>query len=102
MGADLLSELLAKKGGERVMKWMAHFETALGDKPFFTGEKITYVDYVILGPFQVIALKQAAGVADVEGVTLTPQVKAWYEKIIEDPAAKAVIAKAPILPAQYV
>merc|ERR1711862_252561 len=50
---DLISDGVGKKGSARVMQWVTHFEAALGDVPFFMGEKLTYVDYTILGAFEL-------------------------------------------------
>merc|ERR1719410_465578 len=90
-----MADILGKKGDARVMKWMNLFEALLGDKPYMTGDKATWVDYCVMQPFEVLAQKQAKGVEDVKGIELTPKVKAWYEKMGEDAAVKKVRAMAP-------
>mmetsp|Transcript_28487 Transcript_28487/g.45801 ORF Transcript_28487/g.45801 Transcript_28487/m.45801 type:complete len:193 (-) Transcript_28487:170-748(-) len=97
--ADMFSEIMGKKGAERIMKWMNHFESALGDKPFMMGEKATYVDYTAMGMFQIFPGK--AGKEDFKGIEMTPKIKAWYEKMCADPAVSKVIGMAAFLPDSF-
>jgi glutathione S-transferase len=99
--ADMLSDLTGKKGCDRVMKWVNHFEAALGDKPYMMGDKPTYVDYTALGAFAIIPLKQEKGVEDIKGVDMTMKLKAWYEIMVADPAVKKVMDMAPFLPDSF-
>merc|ERR1712232_1280384 len=69
---DLLSDGSGKKGGERVMKWVNHFEAALGDQTYFMGDKVTYVDYVAMGAFAIFPEKAKRGCEDFKGVEMTP------------------------------
>lgn len=94
--ADFLADASGKKGPERCMKWMNHFETVLGDKPYMMGDAVTYVDYTAMGCFNIIKL---FGTAEcLKGVEMTPKVKAWFEKMSEDAAVKKILALAPFLP----
>jgi len=99
---DMMSDCLGKKGCERVMKWVNHFEVALGDKPYMMGDKVTYVDYTAMGVFALFPLKDAKVAEDFKGVEMTPKVKAWYEKMSADEAVKKVLAISAFLPDQYV
>lgn len=99
---DMLTDVMAKKGAERVMKWMNHFDALLGDKPYFMGDTVTYVDYTVLGIMTAIPLKQAKGVEDIKGVDMTPKVAAWYTKMKTDPAVQKVDAISAFLPDGYV
>ena len=99
--ADMLSDVSDKKGAERVMKWVNHFEGALGDKEFFGGDKASYVDYVILAPFENFPLKEKNSCEDFKGVEMTPKVKTWFAKMNEDAAVKKVLAIAPLVPDSY-
>jgi len=96
--ADLLSEIVDKKGAERLMKWVQHFEEALGDKKFFMGDQVTYVDYVVMGVFTIFPLKEEVEAKDFEGVSMTPKVGAWFQRLQKDQAVKKVTAMAPFLP----
>lgn len=99
--ADMLSDVSNKKGAERVMKWVNHFEGALGEKAFFGGDTASYVDYVILAPFENFPLKEKKGCEDFKGVEMTPKIKAWFAKMSEDAAVKKVLAIAPLIPDSY-
>mmetsp|Transcript_35963 Transcript_35963/g.107422 ORF Transcript_35963/g.107422 Transcript_35963/m.107422 type:complete len:196 (+) Transcript_35963:59-646(+) len=99
---DLMSDILGKKGAERIMKWVNYFEGVLGDGPYMTGGKATYVDYCAMGTFVVFPLKQAKGVEDFAGVEMTPKVKAWFELMSADPAVKKVLDMAPFLPDSFI
>jgi len=96
--ADMLSEIVSKKPAERIMKWVNHFEEALGEKQFFFGEKATYVDYVVMGAFAIFPLKAAAKAEDFEGITMTPKLQLWFQRLEQDEAVKKVAGMAPFLP----
>merc|ERR1719162_2939569 len=89
---DFMSEIMGKKGAERLMKWMSHFEACLGDKGYFMGESVSYVDFCVLGAMMCIPLKIAKGVDDIKGVSMTPKVQAWFDKMTAMEAVKKVDA----------
>merc|ERR1712003_360801 len=75
-GADFLTEVLRpydpyKNRVECLRKWMNHFEAALGDKAFFCGETVTYVDYLLLGSFYPVKLKVAKCSEDFRSMNMT-------------------------------
>jgi len=96
--ADFLSEIVAKKGSERLMKWVMHFDEAIGDKPYVMGTKVTYVDYVLLGAMTIFPLKEEAKAEDFVGIKMSPRISAWFQRMQNDSAVKSVGAMAPFLP----
>eukprot|EP00927_Polykrikos_kofoidii_P058875 TRINITY_DN536_c0_g1_i1.p1 TRINITY_DN536_c0_g1~~TRINITY_DN536_c0_g1_i1.p1 ORF type:complete len:221 (-),score=30.79 TRINITY_DN536_c0_g1_i1:102-686(-) len=99
--SDFLVDMMGKKGAERLMKWMNHFESCLGEKPFFMGSDISYVDFVVLGSLSVLELKQAKDTEDVKGVEMTPFIKAWFDKMKLVEAVKKVNAISCVLPDSF-
>jgi len=98
--ADLISDAVGKKGSERIMKWVIHFEKAL-DGTYFCGDKVTYVDYCAMGAFAYFPGKAEKGSEDFKGVEMTPKLKAWFEMMSEDEAVKKVTGISPYLPDSY-